>query len=77
MVSCGKLPKPSLGNVFNLLSIDFRYTHSFAWSDFGLKYLVTVALKGQPLKFKASFWNVPISEAGSKCTSVSRHADSN
>ena len=41
-------------SVFNLLSIGLRYTISFEWSAFGLKYLVTVMLKGQPPKFKAS-----------------------
>ena len=57
--------------------IGLRYTLSFEWSDFGLKYLVTVMLKGQPPKFKASVWNFPISEIGSKCNLVLRHADSN
>ena len=46
MVSHRKLPDPSLDNAFNLLSIGFRYTLSFEWSDLGLKYLVTVILKG-------------------------------
>ena len=34
-------------------------------------------LKGQPPKFKSSVWNFPISEIGSKCDSVFRHADIN
>ena len=54
MVSRRKLPDPSLGNVFNHLSIGLRYTLSFEWSDIGLTYLVTVMLKGQPPKFKGS-----------------------
>ena len=54
MVSRRKLPDPSLGNVFNHLSIGLRYTLSFEWSDIGLTYLVTVLLKGQPPKFKGS-----------------------
>ena len=77
MVSRRKLRNPSLGNVFNVLSTGLRHTLSFEWSDFGLKYLVIVMLKGQPPKSKASVWNVPISETGSKCNSVFRHADSN
>ena len=32
--------------------------------------------KGQPPKFKASVRNFPISETGSKCNSIFRHADS-
>ena len=54
MVSRRKLPDPSLGNVFNHLSIGLRYTLSFEWSDIGLTYLATVMLKGQPPKFKGS-----------------------
>ena len=77
MVSSRKLPNPSLGNVFNLLLIGLQCILSFERSDFGLKYLVTVMLRGQPPKFKASVWNFPISETGSKCNSVFRHADSN
>ena len=77
MVSRRKLPDSSLGIVFNLLSICLRYTLSFEWSDFGPEHLITVMLKGQPLKFKASVWNFPISERDSKCNSVFRHADSN
>ena len=77
MVSHRKLPDPSLDNIFNLLSIGFRYTLSFEWSDLALKYLVTVMLKGQPPKFKAGVWNFPISEIGNKCNSVFRHDDSN
>ena len=77
VVSRRKLFDPSLGNVFNLLSIGLRYTLSFEWSDFSLKYLVTVMLKGQPPKFKASVWNFPNSETDSKCNSVFRHAGSN
>ena len=50
---------------------------SLGWFDFGLKYLVTVMLKGQPPEFKASVWNFPISETGCKCNSVFGHADSN
>ena len=76
MVSRRKLPKPSLSNVFNLLSIGLRYTLLFEWSDFSLKYLFTVMLKGQLPKFKARVWIFPISEIGSRCNSVFRHADS-
>ena len=68
-----KLPDTSLRNVFNLPSIALRFTLSFEWPDFGLKYLVTVI----PQKFKANVWNVPISETGSRCNSVFRHNDSN
>ena len=72
------LPDPSLGSsIFNLLSIGLRYTISVEWSDFGLKYLVTVMLKGQPPKFKDIVSNFSISETGSKCNSVFRHADNN
>ena len=63
--------------VLNLLPIDLRYILLFEWSDFGLRYLVTVMLKGQPPEFKASVWNFPIYGTGSKCNSVFRHADSN
>ena len=77
MVSRRKLPDPLLDNVFNLLSIGSRYAFSFEWSDFGLKYFVTVMLKGQPPKFKASGLNFPISETRSKCNSIFRHANSN
>ena len=77
LISRRKLPDPLLGNVFNLLLIGLWYTLSFYWSDFGLKYLTTVMLKGQPPTFKASVWNFPISETGSKCNSVVRHANSN
>ena len=76
MVSRRKLPEPSLSNVFNLLSIGLRYTLLFEWSDFSLKYLFTVMLKGQLSKFKARVWIFPISEIGSRCNSVFRHADS-
>ena len=76
MVSRRKLPKPSLSNVFNLLSIGLRYTLLFEWSDFSLKYLFTVMLKGQLPKFKARVWFFPISEIGSRCNSIFRHADS-
>ena len=76
MVSRRKLPEPSLSNVFNLLSIGLRYTLLFEWSDFSLKYLFTVMLKGQLPKFKARVWIFPISEIGSRCNSVFRHADS-
>ena len=70
-----KLPDSSLSNAFNLLSIGLRYILSFEWPDFGPKYLVTDHLpkfkgqppKDQPPKFKASLWNFPISETGSKC----------
>ena len=34
-------------------------------------------LKGQPPIYKASVWNFPISETGSKCNSISRHGNSN
>ena len=77
MVSRRKLPCPSLSNVFNLLSIGERYTLSFELSDFDLKYLVTIMLKGLPPKFRASVWNFTISEADGNCNSVFRHADSN
>ena len=77
MVIRRKLPDPSLGNVLTLLSIGWRCTISFKWSDFGLKYLVIVILKGPPPKFKAIVWNFPISETGSKCSSIFRHGDSN
>ena len=76
MVSRRKLPEPSLSKVFNLLSIGLRYTLLFEWSDFSLKYLFTVMLKGQLPKFKARVWIFPISEIGSRCNSVFRHADS-
>ena len=76
MVSRRKLPEPSLSNVFNLLSIGLRYTLLFEWSDFSLKYLFTVMLKGQLPKFKARVWIFPISEIGSRCNSVFRPADS-
>ena len=76
MVSRRKLPEPSLSNAFNLLSIGLRYTLLFEWSDFSLKYLFTVMLKGQLPKFKARVWIFPISEIGSRCNSVFRHADS-
>ena len=76
MVSRRKLPEPSLSNVFNLLSIGLRYTLLFEWSNFSLKYLFTVMLKGQLPKFKARVWIFPISEIGSRCNSVFRHADS-
>ena len=55
-----------MGNAFNLLSIGLQYPLSFEWYDFGLKYLVTVMLKDQPPKLKASGWNFPISETGGK-----------
>ena len=71
MISCKTLPDPLLGKVFNLLSISLQYTLSFEWSGFGLKDLVTVRLKGQ------NAWNFSLSETGSKCNSVFRHADSN
>ena len=77
MGSRGKLPDPLLGNVFNLLSIDLRYILSFERPNFDLNYLVTVMIKGQPPKFKASVWNFPISETGSKFNLVFRHTDSN
>ena len=77
MVSRRKLSDTSLGNVFNLLSIGLRYTLWFEWPNFGLKYLVTVMLKGHPPKFKASIWHFLTSETGRKCNSVFRHADSN
>ena len=51
-------------------STGLRYTLSFEWSDFGLKDLVTVILKGQPPKFKTIVWSFSISETGSKCNSV-------
>ena len=33
-------------------------------------------VKGQPPKFKPSVWHFPVSETGSKCDLVFRHADS-
>ena len=77
LVGCRNLLNPSLGNAFNLLMISLRYTLAFEWSDFGLKYLVTAMLKGQPPKFKANVSSFSISETGTKCNSVFRHADGN
>ena len=77
LVGCRNLLNPSLGNAFNLLMISLRYTLAFEWSDFGLKYLVTAMLKGQPQKFKANVSSFPFSETGTKCNSVFRHADGN
>ena len=62
-----KLADPSLNNVFNFPLIRLQDTLSFKWPDFGLKYLVTVMLKGQPPKFKGGVQNFPISETGSEC----------
>ena len=70
-------PNPHWVTFLNLLSIGLRYTLLFEWSDFSLKYLFTVMIKGQLPKFKARVWISPISEIGSKCNSVFRHADSN
>ena len=53
-----KLANPFLSNVFNLLPICLRYTLSFEWPDFGLKYLVTVTPKGQPATLKISVWTL-------------------
>ena len=39
-------PTPLLSKVFKLLSISLRYTLSFEWPGFGLKYLVTVMPEG-------------------------------
>ena len=40
MVGRRKLPDPLLNHIFNALSIGVRYTLSFQWTNFGLKYLV-------------------------------------
>ena len=40
-----KLPNPFLRNVFNLLPICLRYTLSFEWPDFGLKYSLQLLQK--------------------------------
>ena len=40
MVGRRKLPNPSLNRVFNALSIGVQHTHSFQWTNFGLKCLV-------------------------------------
>ena len=42
----------------------------FKWPDFRLKCLVTITPKARSLKFKASVWNIPISETGRNCNSL-------
>ena len=64
MVGRRKLPKSSMNNIFNVLSIALQYTLSFQWPYFGLKCIVTIASKGQSLKLKASVWNFPNFETG-------------
>ena len=54
MVGRRNLPDPSMNNILNVLSIGLQYTLSFKWPDFGLKCRVTITLKVQSLKFKAS-----------------------
>ena len=51
MVGRRKLPDTSINNIFNTLSIGLQYTLLFKWPDFGH---VTIPLKFQSLKFKAS-----------------------
>ena len=47
---------------FISLSICLQYILSFEWSDFGLKCLVTVMLKGQSPMVRICLCNIPISE---------------
>ena len=49
-----KLPNLSMNNIFNVLLIVLQYTISFKWPDVSLKCYVTITVKGQSIKFKAS-----------------------
>ena len=51
--------------------------HLFKWLDIDLKCIVTITPKGQSLKFKASVWNIPISETGRNCNSLFNLVDVN
>ena len=66
-----------MNNLFDVLSISLQYFLSFNWPKFGLKCLVTITLKGQNLKFKASVWNFPISGKGRNCNSIFMLVDNN
>ena len=72
-----KLPDSLTNNIFDVLSISLQYTLSFKWPNFGLKCLVTITPKGQSLKFKASVWSFPISEADRNCNSLYKLVDNN
>ena len=77
MIYLRKLSDPSMNSVFNVLSIGLQYTLSFKRPAFGLKCLVTVTPKVQSLKFKASVWNIPISETGRNCNPLFKLDDDN
>ena len=62
--------------MFYRLVYNIRMTW-FKLLDFGLKCLVTITPKGQPLRFKVNVWNIPTSEAGRNCNSLFKLADIN
>ena len=77
LVGRRQLPDPLMNNTFDVLSISLQYVLSFKWPNFGLKCLVTIAPKGQSLKFKTSVWKFPISETGRNSNSLFKLFDKN
>ena len=75
MIGCRKLSDPSMNNIVHVISIGLKYTISFKWPDFCLKYLVTITPKGRSLKFKANVWNIHVSETGRSCNSLFKLVD--
>ena len=77
LVGRRQLPDPLMNNTFDVLSISLQYVLLFKWPNFGLKCLVTIAPKGQSLKFKTSVWKFPISETGRNSYSLFKLFDKN
>ena len=74
VVECCLTP---LWKIFLMFCRLFYNIDSFKWQDIGLKCLFTITPKGQSLRFKASIWNIPISETGSNCNSLFKLVDNN
>ena len=55
----------------------FYNIRSFKWQYIGLKGLFTIMSKVLYLRFKASVWNIPISETGRNCNSLFKLFDNN
>ena len=76
----GELRKPATAPwivFFVSLSIGLQYILSFEWSDFGLKCLVTVMLKGLPPMVRICLCNIPISEIENNCIPILRPTHKN
>ena len=75
---------PKTNNFCNSGMIDHRNLSDLSMHDWDIlfhlncvKCLVIIMPKGQSLKFKASVWNIPISETGCNCNSLFKLVDGN